>query len=251
VMSYESKATNPKKIGSGIRVAVLDSGVNAHHSHVQPIAGGVRFTCLEDGSIACDNDVRDLIGHGTAVAGVIRAKAPGADLYGVRVFDRELRTYASVVAEAIGWAIEHEMKLVNISLGTEQDKHRDLLQRACNQAAERGLILVAAADPDEEVWFPASLDGVIAVAGDDRCAWDEHMHCPDDPIAFRAHPSPRPLPGRPQRFNLRGHSFAAAHITGRIADLLRTTPGARHEEVIEFLIAEADAVPQPADRLHV
>ena len=243
-MTGAATSTKAIEIGSRIRVAVLDSGVNAHHSHVQSIAGGVHITCHEDGSIACDDDIRDLLGHGTAIAGVIRAKVPKADLYAVRVFDRELRTHTSVVAAGIDWAVEHDMHVVNISLGTEQDAHRDVLQRACNQAAEHGLVLVAAADPKEEVWFPASLEGVIAVAGDDGCEWDEHMYCPDGGIPFRAHPSPRPLPGRPQRFNLRGHSFAAAHITGRIADLLQSTPGAANEEVVELLIAEAKAAGQ-------
>ena len=250
-MTNTTPPQNVSKSGSEIRVAVLDSGVNAHHSHVQSIAGGIHFMCREDGSIDCDDDIRDLLGHGTAIAGVIRAKAPETDLHAVRVFDRELRTHATVVAAAIHWAIEHEMRVVNISLGTEQDMHRNALERACSKAAEHGLILVAAADPNEEVWFPADFDAVIAVAGDDRCAWDEHMCCPDDPIPFRAHPSPRPLPGRPQRFNLRGHSFAAAHITGRVASFLSTHPGATHDEVIDFLIAKAKAAAQPAANLHV
>jgi subtilisin len=251
VRAHEIRATELRRTGSRVRVAVLDSGVNAHHSHVQSIAGGVHFSYREDGSVTCDGDFRDLLGHGTAVAGVIRAKAPESDLYAVRVFDRALRTHAAVVAAAIDWAIEHELHVVNISLGTENDQHRDLLQQACARAAERGVVLVAAAEPNEQIWFPANFDSVIAVAGDDRCSWDEHLYCQDDPIPFRAHPSPRPLLGRPQRFNLRGHSFAAAHMSGRVADLLQTRPGARHEEVVEFLIAEANSAKQAANRLHV
>jgi hypothetical protein len=238
----------PNKGGQGVRVAVLDSGINALHSHVREVAGGVRVRWLEDGSLEFDPDFRDLLGHGTAVAGVIRAKAPEAELYAVRVFDRELRTQAVVVAAAIRWAIEHGMHAVNISLGTERAEHRDVLQDACDEAIRRGMILVAAAGDEEQEWFPASFSNVIAVAGDERCAWDEHFYCPDETVPFRAHPSPRPLPGRPQNLNLRGHSFAAAHITARVASILQQKPRARLQEIAELLIAQATPMKEAAAR---
>lgn len=234
--------------GKGVRVALLDSGVNAHHSHVREVAGGVHVRWREDGSLEFDPDYGDVLGHGTAVAGVIRTKAPEVELYAVRVFDRELRTHAAVVAAAIRWAVEHGMQVVNISLGTERQEHRELLQEACDEACRRGVMLVAASE-DERECFPASFAGVIAVAGDERCAWDEYFYCPDSGVRFRAHPSPRPLPGRPQRFNLRGHSFAAAHITACVARILEERPPARHEEIVQLLIAQATPTEQAAARL--
>ncbi len=240
-----------RPIGRAVRVAVLDSGVNAQHSHIQGVAGGIHFWWREDGSVAGDDDFRDLLGHGTAVAGVIRAKAPEAELYAVRVFDRELRTHAVVVAAGIRWAVQNRMQIINISLGTEKDEHRRVLETACDEAAAAGVILVAAADPGERAWFPANFDNVIAVCGDPICAWDEHMYRPDHPISFRAHPSPRPLSGRPQRLNLRGHSFAAAHITGAVAQLLQANPRVDHQEVVRSLIARARPAEDLTDRVHV
>jgi subtilase family protein len=239
----------PDKGGKGVRVAVLDSGVNSQHSHVQSVAGGVHLRWQENGSLEPDADYRDLLGHGTAVAGVIRAKAPEVELYAVRVFDRELRTHAAVVAAAIRWAVEHGMHAVNISLGTERDEHREILQAACDEASRSGVILVAASEGNEKEWFPASFANVIAVAGDERCGWSEHFYCPGEAVPFRAHPSPRPLPGRPQKFNLRGHSFAAAHITARVAQILTEKQPARHEEIVQFLIERATPAPQLAGRL--
>lgn len=238
----------PIRGGKGVRVALLDSGVNAHHSHVREVAGGVHVRWREDGSLEFDPDCRDVLGHGTAVAGVIRAKAPEVELYAVRVFERELRTHAAVVAAAIRWAVEHGMHVVNISLGTERQDHRELLQAACDEACRQGVILIAASE-DERECFPASFASVIAVAGDERCAWDEYFYCPDGAVPFRAHPSPRPLPGRPQRFNLRGHSFAAAHITACVARILEEKPQARCDEVVQLLIAQATPLEQGAARL--
>ncbi len=239
----------PAKGGKGVRVAVLDSGINALHSHVREVAGGVHIRWREDGSVAFDPDYRDLLGHGTAVAGIIRAKAPEVELYAVRVFERELRTHAAVVAEAIRWAIEHRMHVVNISLGTEREEQRDLLKAACDEASRCGVILVAASEDDEREWFPASLPGVIAVAADAACAWDEHFYCPGSDVPFRAHPSPRPLPGRPQNRNLRGHSFSAAHITARVARILEQKPQAKMEEVVELLTLQATSGAHVATRL--
>lgn len=239
----------PTKGGKGVCVAVLDSGINGLHSHVREVTGGVHVRWREDRSVDFDPDYRDLLGHGTAVAGVIRAKAPEVELYAVRVFERELRTHAAVVAEAIRWAIQRGMHVVNISLGTEQEESRDLLKAVCDEAARDGVILVAASDDDERECFPASFPGVIAVAGDAACAWDEHFFCPNNAVPFRAHPSPRPLPGRPQSCNLRGHSFAAAHITARVACILAEKPHTRREELIEFLTAQATPTEEAAARL--
>ncbi len=232
--------------GKGVKVAVVDSGINAHHSHIQRVAGGVQIRWEEDDAPAFGEDYRDSLGHGTAIAGVIRAKAPDAELYSVKVFDGDLRTHARVVAAAIGWAAEQRMHVVNVSLSTSKAEHRALLQQACDEATQRGVILVAAGDEPGRDVFPASFANVIGVAGDERCGWDQYVCCPGESIEFRAHPHPRPLRRRPQKFNLRGHSFAAAHITALIARILEQHPAAQRSELIEILAANATPGPESA-----
>jgi hypothetical protein len=225
--------------GKGVRVAIVDSGINPHHSHVREVAGGVSIRLLESGTIEFDEGHLDRLGHGTAVAGIIRAKAPEADLYSVKVFDQELRTHAAAIAGAIRWAIENEMHLVNVSLGTQQIEHRELLWKACCEAEAHNVMVVAASEPASDEMYPASFSNVISVEGDDRCGWNEHFFLPAPAPHFCAHPSPRPLPGRPQNRNLKGHSFAAAHITALAASLRAEYPLARQEEMIQFLVARA------------
>jgi subtilisin family serine protease len=94
--------------GRGVRVAILDSGINPAHPHVAGVAGGVAITA--DGE---STNYLDIIGHGTAVAGAIREKALDAELYAVKVFDRSLRTNADTIVRALDWAIEQEMHVVN------------------------------------------------------------------------------------------------------------------------------------------
>ena len=80
--------------------------------------------------------------------------------------------------------------------------------------------------------------GSHGVAGDDRCSWGEHLYTADDPIAFRAHPCPRPLPGPAQQRNFRGHSFASAHLTSKIA-LLAEKNSLTSEKAKAYLIGTA------------
>ena len=76
------------RTGRGVRVAVIDSGVNATHPHVGEVAGGIAID--EQGVERAD--YLDRLGHGTAVTAAIREKAPDAELFAVKVFDRSLST---------------------------------------------------------------------------------------------------------------------------------------------------------------
>jgi Subtilase family len=240
--SVASSATTFAGTGKGVKVAVIDSGVNAQHSHVQRVTGGVQVYRRENGTLSFGEDWRDSLGHGTAIAGVLRAKAPGAELYSVKVFDRALHTHAEIVAAAIRWAADQKMNVANCSLSTENAEHRILLEEACNYATARGVLLVASCDDRAQELFPACLPQVIAVAGDERCAWDEY-YWEEGTGVFRAHPHPRPLPRLPQRLNLQGHSFAAAHIAARIACLREQYPAAGREQIVEMLVANAAPPP--------
>ena len=72
--------------GRGVKVCVLDSGVELDHPSVGEVAGAVFITLDENGDPVAEEDHEgDLCGHGTACAGVIRALAPEAEIYSVRV----------------------------------------------------------------------------------------------------------------------------------------------------------------------
>src|SRR4030095_14125245 len=100
--------------GRGVKVGIIDSGVNPAHPHVGGVAGGARISSSES---VYSNDYLDYIGHGTAVAGAIREKAPDSLLYAVKVFDRALTTNIEAIIKAIDWCIEREIDVINLSLG--------------------------------------------------------------------------------------------------------------------------------------
>ena len=113
--------------GAGVRVAVMDSGINAQHSHVGFLAGGIAFSATEDGEVRESSDYADRLGHGTALAGILRAKAPQVELYAVKIFTDRLASSIAVLDTALRWAIEQRMQVINLSLGTTNVAHRSRL----------------------------------------------------------------------------------------------------------------------------
>jgi len=208
--------------GRGVRVAIIDSGVNPSHPHVGRVAGGVRITPSGESA-----DWLDYLGHGTAVAGAIREKAPDAELYAVKVFDRKLVTATDVLLRAIEWAADHGIGVLNLSLGIAGDKDRGRFAQALDRAAAAGLVAVSAAG-----LLPGSLPSVIAVELDRDCPRDTYHQGAG---VFYASGYPRPIPGVPQAHNLNGISFAVANMTGFVARALEASPGASADALRRIL----------------
>jgi len=178
-------------MGKLLRIAVIDSGVNPSHPHISRVDGGFP-----------DGDFLDRLGHGTAVMAAIQEKAPDAEYFAVRVFDRELRTGIETLIGALEWCVDHQMDIVNLSLGTP--KHAERFAPFVSR-----VILVSAAG-----MFPGDLPGVIRVAPDPEIARDQYRL---DGETFFASGYPRPMPGVPRERNLSGVSFAVANMTGFVA----------------------------------
>jgi hypothetical protein len=189
-----------------MRIAVIDSGIHAGHPHVGAVAGSVHFTAEGVG-----DDPVDRLGHGTAVAGAIREKAPAAELFAVKVFDRRLTAPIGALLRALAWCRERHMDLVNLSLGTANPDHRAALEGAVRDNA----VVVSAAE-----MLPGSLAGVVGVEADESCPRDRFRY--RDGL-FLASPYPRPIPGVPKERNLHGVSFAVANMTGFVAVELETS----------------------------
>jgi hypothetical protein len=229
------------RTGAGIRIALIDSGINPGHSHVGPIAGGVAFDAGPKGKVLQTDDFRDTLGHGTALAGILKFKAPAATLFAVKIFTDRLVTSIEILEAALRWAIEQKMHVVNLSLGTDNPEHRARMARIAARAKRAGTLIAASSPPARADMLPAALDGVFGVAATEDCSWSEYSYAAEDPIHFRAHPSPRPLPGLDQSRNYRGHSFASAHLSALLALLIQDRPELGFAGARERLIKSARA----------
>ena len=189
--------------------------MHASHPHVQQVAGGIGI----DDSGVPHADYLDRLGHGTAVAAVIREKAPQAELFAIKVFDRELRASGVALVAALRWARDQRIDLINLSLGTTNTEHEPALAAEACAAAATGSVIVAAGPEAGQRWLPGALPGVVRVSVDMALARDRHEITigDDDEVYIRASGYPRPIPGVPPERNLKGLSFAVANATGLLA----------------------------------
>jgi subtilisin family serine protease len=205
-----------------VRVAVIDSGVHADHPHVGGVSGGVGIDA--DGRV--DPDYVDRLGHGTAVAAVIREKAPAAELFCIKVFDRELAATGTALVAALERAIEHRVDIVNLSLGTQNRDHEAALQSVVAEARAAGVIVIAAGEQDGVRWLPGALPVAWPVLLDWSIPRDQCrvvMRAGASPV-FAASGYPRPIPGVSPERNLKGLSFAVANVTGLVAASVSIPP---------------------------
>lgn len=223
--------------GRGVRIVVVDSGINPRHSHVGGRVDGAGIYRGEDGSVHRGPDYEDTSGHGTAIAAVIRHVAPEADLFAVKIFNGALVTTPDVLEGALSYALQAGARVVNLSLGMEAAPAAPSLRGLCGEAARAGIILVASErNGSNGATVPASYDAVIGVKGDGRLGEDTLIYRPGAICECLASPWPRSLPGLPRERNFRGNSFATARVSGAIACLLEETPDAGLDDLRDMLV---------------
>jgi subtilisin family serine protease len=191
-----------------VRIGVLDSGVCRTHPHVGKIVDGI--TIGANGPTA---GYEDALGHGTAVASVIHHLNPDADLVVVKIFDGKLATSLPVVIRAIDWCLEHDIQIINLSLGTLNPEYRSAFEDAVARAQSAGAVIVSALEVNGQAALPGSLPGVIGVV-----PGEDYESCKRfGKTVYTAPPFPRDIPGVPRERNLKGVSFAVARVSARIA----------------------------------
>ncbi len=155
--------------GDGIRVAIIDAGVDLNHPFFAQSPGEVisRWDYIDNDSLALDEPGGPAYGHGTFIAGIYSLVAPGADIYAYRVLDTAGSGDGYSIAEAILLAIEDSCRVINLSLGM-MGVH-DAIDEALKEAKRNGIIIIAAAGNDSTnngllFPFPAERAYSLAVA---------------------------------------------------------------------------------------
>lgn len=196
-----------KTQGQGVRVAVIDTGVDCSHPDLNcDLSEG--YNALDPEATPFDDNE-----HGTHVAGTIAGRwdgkgvvgvAPLARIIPVKALDKTGGGDVSGIINGIVWAAQHNVDVINMSLGDPTPSRA--LQRAVAYALSKGVTIVAAAGnsgpADGTVSYPGAYDGVIAVSASG----------PDDSIA---------------KFSSRGPqvSFIAPGV-----DVLSTVPGGGYKK---------------------
>ena len=156
--------------GEGVRVAVVDTGIDYTHKDLlgfgenSKIAGGYDF-------LERDNEPMDTDGHGTLVAGIIAADgeakgvAPKAQLFAYRVASEGSYVSTNDMIRALDRAVDDHIDIVNISLGL--DYVSEEIDRAVENLVKNGIVVVAAAGNNGQmqkgIGSPASAQNAISV----------------------------------------------------------------------------------------
>lgn len=204
--------------GKGIKIAVVDSGINTWHPHIQNVVGGITLGVNSEGRIELTEDITDKLGHGTAVAGILSDKVPEAEVYAVKVFDENLFTHAEVLCAAIEWCIFNEINIINLSLSLKKDV--EAFREMCDEAGKAGIVMVSSCDRKRGLMWPGSYPSVFGVERGEEARYNVCFYNQNEEISFRAYGLPRELEGPMQKYNLNGHSFAAAYVTSYLAKLM-------------------------------
>jgi subtilisin len=105
--------------GKGIRIAIVDSGVEFAHPRLAGIKMADDVAIVSDGLrlVTSPNSGEDVYGHGTAVAGIIHATAPDAEIGSFRVLDAHNNSRSAIVCEAVRQALDAGYNIINCSFG--------------------------------------------------------------------------------------------------------------------------------------
>jgi len=201
-------------------IGMVDTGVNPWHSHVRGEVRGCRLYVNDSGTICEDSDFSDPVGHGTAVAGVLRQVLPAAELFVVKVFDNGLSTYPSLLARGILRAAAEGCDVINLSCSVPPGPGTGLIADACAAAHQAGAILVAAGQPGQPGLLPASLPDVYGVISADGFDDDQVELQGGGLYPCRAQGLPRRLDNIPPGLNLSGDSLACARVAAHLATMM-------------------------------
>jgi subtilisin family serine protease len=214
--------------GAGVRVCIVDSGVDATHPDVGTVTAAM---AVEDGEIVPD-ELGDVSGHGTACAGIVRAIAPGAELSSVRVLGADMTGGGPAFVAGLRWAVEEGFDVVNLSLSTRKRAFLADLHELVDDAYFARTVLVASAHNLAVESWPWRFASVLSVA----------THGGEDPLEYHYNPQP-PVEFFGRGVDVRcawldggrilatGNSFATAHLAGIVARVR-----AKHPELTPFAL---------------
>ena len=215
--------------GRGVRIAILDSGVETSH----PALAGMKITddlaIVEDGMKlqVVPGGGRDLYGHGTAVAGIIHEVAPEAEIGSFRVLGEALSSRTAIVLEGARQAIERGYHILNCSLGCSIPEHVLKYKNWVDEAYLRGVHVVAACnnhDFSRPEW-PGFFSSVLTVNMARTERNGEVFYKPGQLVEFAARGIDVEVPWSDgQRKKVTGSSFAAPRVAGMLACLLSEVP---------------------------
>lgn len=239
--------------GQGVRIAVLDSGVNPS----VPALRGRAFDVSECVATAEGLSVRklppglasDRNGHGTVVQACVLAVAPEATVDHFRILDENNQCDSTLLCYVLDHVVEQGYKIVNLSLGTRSEDAVPWLVSIMKRAYERDVVIVASASNVGNALYPARFTYCVSVEADALANPLGLRYLPSSVIEFAGHgvevAVSWDVDGQGLPKVVTGSSYAAAHVSGLCARVLELDPLATPLDVKIFLREYARSFANP------
>jgi subtilisin len=222
--------------GRGVKVCILDSGIDAAHPLVGGIDGAVAVEVGEDDEVTVVDDAEgDLCGHGTACAGIVRSIAPDCSIFSVRVLGAGFTGSGTALLGGLRWAVEQGFHVINMSLSTTKSQFAGMLHEVADAAYFRRTLLIASAHNMPVESYPWRFSSVISVGSHEETDPLTYFYNPKPPVEFFARGVDVEvawLGGSTARST--GNSFATPHVSGICALVL-----GKHPELTPFQLKSA------------
>ena len=235
-------------IGSGVRIALIDTGISCKYIDGSNILAGKNY-------VFPDWDTDDLVGHGTAIAGIIlgseklgiKGVAPGVEIVPLVFYSRYISGVPKnggieAICSAIYDAVDvYNYRIINISSGITADD--DKLREAIAYAEEKNVLVVSAVgnsnrSSPKSVYYPAAYETVIGVGAADEnneAAYFSQRNFSVKLLAPGTNVPTSPIGNSSKPVKVSGSSYAAAFVSGAAALLLEGNPELSAAQLRELL----------------
>jgi subtilisin len=231
--------------GAGVTVAIVDSGVEGDHPAVgAALAASVRVELEGERVRVVPDEPIDVVGHGTACAGIVHSLAPAASLVSVRVLGPDNRAKGPAFAAGLGWAIDHGASIISLSLSSRSEAMFGTFHDLADRAYFANVLLVCAANNVAVASYPSLFAAVVSVAAHDVRDPSVWFYNPRPPVEFGAHGLDVDVAWKDGgRIVATGNSFAAPHVAGFAARIRSAHPTVTPFEIKTILAATATPAP--------
>lgn len=216
-----------ERTGRGVRVAIIDSGVETSHPMLEGKIKESVEAVAEHGKVVFKPSTSgDVAGHGTACAGIITSIAPDSEIYSIKVLGPKASGSGDMFLAGLEYAIKRRVDVINLSLGTTKQHYFAPLHDLLDRAYQNGCIVVAAANNLPQPSFPSvfssSLVSVIKSVETDPFKFGFRYGEAIELSAPGVNVRTAWLGGGYRQMT--GNSFACPHIVGIIALIMEAYP---------------------------
>lgn len=205
------------KDGKDVKIVILDSGIRLSHPKLSKYK--INGYSVIDGSI----DVEDYLGHGTAVAGIIKQHVPQASILSVKLFEDDYTIEFEDLCKALEYINDNVIfDILNLSIGITECPDHEKLESLCYSLSQKGIV-ISAFDNFGAISYPAAYSCVIGVDSNSKYTKPfDYDFIENEIINIRAKGgNQRLLWNKPDYMIQSGSSFACAHITGLVAKIIQ------------------------------